>query len=113
LRGNVRWSGDQRVESVPTLYRYSEDRCASRQLIHEPGHCKINCFACTLHFCGAARRDCHLDTSRKRCTMTDRDPNPVDSCSTEDRKMDVPQETEHERQNSDIFISRRYNTSRI
>lgn len=30
LRGNVRWSGDQRVESVPTLYRYSEGRCARR-----------------------------------------------------------------------------------
>ena len=27
--------------------------------------------------------------------------------------MDVPQETEHERQNSDIFISWRYDTSRI
>jgi hypothetical protein len=35
---------------------------------------------------GAARRDCHLDTSRKRCNMTYRDSNPADSCSTEDRK---------------------------
>src|SRR5229473_2546961 len=31
-------------------------------------------------------RECHLDTSRKRCDMTYRDPNPADSCSTEDRK---------------------------
>src|SRR5229473_1346340 len=52
------------------------------------------------------QRECHLDTSRKRCDMTYRDPNPADSCSTEDR-TDVPQETEHERQNSYIFISRR------
>jgi hypothetical protein len=33
------------------------------------------------------------------------------STPTVDQNMDVPQETEHERENSDIFISRRYNTS--
>src|SRR5258708_19165602 len=35
---------------------------------------------------GTARRDCHLDTDRKRCNMTYRNSTPADSCSTEDRK---------------------------
>src|SRR5260370_41779510 len=34
----------------------------------------------------AVGRECHLDTSRKRCNMTYRDSNPADSWSTEDRK---------------------------
>src|ERR1700757_3452606 len=44
-----------------------------------------------------------LDTSRKRCKMALRDPDPTLHSHCRPNR-DVPQETEHERKNSHIFI---------
>jgi hypothetical protein len=49
--------------------------------------------------------ECHLDNSEKRCNMTFRDPKPP-TVFPQETETEVPQETKHERQNSDIFIRR-------
>src|SRR6266849_5417705 len=57
------------------------------------------------------RKSC-LDNSEKRCNMTFRDQHRR-LLSHRKPKRNVPQENEHEIQNSDIFIPRRYNAPRI
>ena len=47
--------------------------------------------------------ECHLDNCRKRCNMALRDPT-YRLLSHRKPKRNVPQETKHEIQNSDILI---------